>query len=639
MDGFMSAKIFWTIVITGGLGGALVAQAQVNSPFASKKKTQAWELPAAGTTDTPQAPAPAEPTYAPQPTYQTPTPQSAYSGSSFSGPRYTPPQSGATLASQSPAQPSAPQSYSAQTYQSPSSAPAYQAPSSQVPSAQASSARIPAASAPSYYQPQTTQAAPATRSPFAPKTPQTYQNAPAQNVQAPSPNYLGQAYQNQANQNQAYQGQAYQAPNYQGQNYQGQNYQTQAPQYQQRPAQKRSLKDRLGLGNLATSLKGFLKIGAAAVRRDSDVPEIGEWDDSYIADGQLRGEVSAITQGGLEYGAGALVRAQYDEFRRGFGGRIGDCPPTVAGCAAVDVAGVATALRGHTSRFFTAGPSDATEFDVALEGAYLFLRSSYGDVTIGRDDGAAYLFSLGAPSLVAVNASNSPVDYTGLDSVKTVNDASGFSEKITYVSPRLLGDRIGVGVQFGASYSLNARACGVDFCVRENGEDGTGVLAPDLDDVFEFGVSLDRTFSNGVSVEATGTYARASEQSVLVEFDDLETFGAGLQVEWNDFKLGGSWLHSNNALVDGDYEAWDVGLSWKPAQWGASLSYGRAVDDSVNLTSDQITLGGVYDFTDRFTLGSGVQYIERTTPFVIGTDITSQEERAIGVFIEGKVTF
>jgi len=97
-----------------------------------------------------------------------------------------------------------------------------------------------------------------------------------------------------------------------------------------------------------------------------------------------------------------------------------------------------------------------------VEGAYVFLRSAYGDVTLGRDDGAAYLFSLGAPTLMAVNASNSPMDYTGLDSVKTVNDASGFSEKITYTSPRLLGDQIGFGVQLGASYAFNARACGVD---------------------------------------------------------------------------------------------------------------------------------------------------------------------------------
>ena len=620
----MSAKVFWTIVITGSLGGALVSQAQVNSPFASKKKRQAWET-AAPTTLPPLVLAPAETI----PTTPFTPPQSKTYGS------------GATLEGQAPT-----------TQYNPS----YSQPA--------------APQAPSSYVPQSvTPPPPATQSPFAPKTaPRHYQNPSYQapsyqgQYQAPQPSspsgfqdYAAQSQQGQTSGGQTYQPQPYQGQTYQGQTYQGQAYQPQNPQAYQgqygsqpqygyqgqapQPAYKPSWKERLGFGNLATSLKGFLKIGAAAVRRESDVTNINEWDDGYIADGQIRGEVSAITQGGLEYGIGGLVRGQYDEFRRGFGGLVGDCPAGVVGCASVDVNGTPTALRGHTSRFFTSGINDDQDFDVALEGAYVFLRSSYGDVSIGRDDGAAYLFSLGAPGVSAVNGSNSPVDYTGLDSVKTVNDASGFSEKITYVSPRLLGDRIGVGVQVGASYSLNARACGVDYCVRENGEDRTGALAPDLDDVFEFGVSLDRTFSNGLKLEATGTYARASEQSVLAAFDDLESYGFGLQGEWNDFTLGGSWLQSNNGLEDGDYTAWDVGLSWKPAQWGASITYGHAEDDNINLTSDQITFGTVYDFTDRYSLGAGVQYVDRTVPLNTGGVITEEDERGIGIFVEGKVTF
>lgn len=619
----MSAKIFWTIVITGGLGGALVAQAQVNSPFANKKKRQAWEVPQTDTAP-PAAPQTA-PRTQPYPARQPVTPGTVYEKAPDALLPYAVKKAEPQLAGNQ----TGPGADNTVQYSVPSSLPqTYQALTPSLPNTAPPNA--------AYYQPQSAPP-PATRSPFAPKTAPVYQNTPAQY----------QAYQGAGAQLQspAYQDPRYstQAPNYQNQ-YQGQY--NQAPQgqygYQARPAAQAprpSWKDRLGLGNIATSLKGFLKIGGAAVRRESDFTGIDEWDDGYIGDGQIRGEISAITQDGLEYGIGGVVRGQYDEFRRGFGGLVGDCPPDIAGCASVDVNGAPTAVRGHTSRFFSSGTSDAREFEGAVEGAYLFLRSSYGDVTIGRDDGAAFLFSLGAPSLVAVNASNSSVDYTGLDSVKTVNDASGFSEKITYVSPRLLGDRIGVGVQVGASYSLNARACGVDFCVRENGEDGTGSLAPDLDDVLEFGLSLDRKFDNGLSVEATATYARASEQSTLEAFDDLETFGAGLEFEWNDFTLGGSWLHSNNALQNGDYEAWDVGLSWKPAQWGASLSYGHAVDDNVNLTSDQITLGTVYDLSERFTLGTGVQYVDRTVTSAVGGVLTPQDERGIGVFVEGKVTF
>lgn len=594
----MSAKIFWTIVITGGLGGALAAQAQVGSPFAANKKKQAWEI------DTPQD------------TRPSPPPQSSSAPLQITPPQAAPTPSWSSPPPQDLSQnlPYVDKSISAQAPNlagSRSAAPAYIPP-----------ANTPANS-PQYYQAPSAQSSvpqASSRSPFAPQTPPHYENT------APQNNY----YQGQAYQGQAYQGQPYQAQNNLNQGYRA------TPPVQAAP--KQSWKDKLGFGNIATSLKGFLKLGAAAVRREGDGFE-SEWDDSYIADGQIRGEVSAITNGGLEYGVGGLIRGQYDEFRRGFGGRVGDCPPDIAGCAGVDIGGVPTAVRGHTSRFYTAGPSDARKTDIALEGAYLFLRSSYGDISVGRDDGAAFLFSLGAPSLVAVNASNSSVDYTGLDSVKTVNDASGFAEKVTYTSPRLLGDRIGFGIQFGASYSPNARACGVDYCVRRNGADGTGVLAPELEDVTEFGVSLDRNFGNGFSAEVTGTYAQASEQTNLAAFDDLESFGFGAELKYTDFTLAGSWLNSNNALENGDYEAWDIGLSWKPAQWGVSLSYGHADDDSVNLTSDQITLGGIYEFNDRFSIGTGLQYVDRDTAFVIGGSVTEQNEKAYGLFVEGKVTF
>ena len=435
--------------------------------------------------------------------------------------------------------------------------------------------------------------------------------------------------------------QAYpQAPNYaqQGSGQQGYGQANQFPQgygaQNQGPMSrpmKGSWKDRLGLGDIVTSVKGFLRIGAAATERDG-------WSEDFIADGKIAGEVSAITEGGLEYGIGAEVRGQYDKYRRGFGGLVGDCPANIPGCSSVDIEGTPTAYRGHTSQFYASGPDNAKEGELGLEGAYLFLRSSYGDLTLGRDDGAAYLFSLGAPSLMAVNGSNSPVDFTGLDAVKTVNDASGFAEKITYVSPRLLGDNIGVGIQIGASYSPDAQACGVDYCVRKNGKDGTGVIAPDLKDVFEAGLSLDRTFTNGLKVEATGTYATASEDSGIAAFDDLSAYNFGFDVTYADWRMGASYLDSNNGLADGDYTAWDVGVTWKPAAWGVSASYGQSTEDNIRVKANQVVVGGTYDF-DRFTLGAGVQYIERKSPVENLGAITMEKEKATAVFIQGAIDF
>lgn len=397
----------------------------------------------------------------------------------------------------------------------------------------------------------------------------------------------------------------------------------------------RSWKDRLGFGKLRTLFTGGATVGAAAVNNPNAQ---GGWDVEFIGDADAGVEVSAITQGGLEYGVNLRARAQYDRFRRGFGQRLADCPPTAAGCSSAVIDGTATGLRGHTSQFFTDGADDARAEEIQLESAYVFLRSAYGDVTLGRDDGAAYLFSLGAPSLLKVGASNSPVDYTGLDSVKTVNDASGFAEKVTYITPRLLGDTVGVGVQLGVSYAPNARGCGVDFCVRTNEDQGSGTIAADLQDVIEVGLALDRKFGNGLEVEATVNYARADERSGFAGLDDLESFNGGLELKYNEWVLGGSYLNSNNGLLDGDYEAYDIGLTWKPSRFGFTLGYGHATDDNVNLISDQAIFGLSYDF-DKITIGTGVQYIDRSTDVFNGIDVTRQSEDAYGIFIETGFTF
>ncbi len=472
-------------------------------------------------------------------------------------------------------------------------------------------------------------------------TPAAQQNF-AQNYAAP--NYqqtpYGDPNQPQWGQQAQYQGRAYQNPNYQNPNYQSQSYQGQAyqgqpPYAQQGPVPqpktaKRSWKDKFGWNNLKTVFRGGATVGAAAVENPNGA---GDWNAEFIGDADIEVEVSAITQGGLEYGANLGARAQYDRFRRGFGQRLPDCPPTAAGCSSAVIDGVVTGLRGHTSQFFSDGADDAQAEEIQLESAYVFLRSAYGDVTLGRDDGSAYLFSLGAPSLLKTGASNSPVDYTGFDSVKTVNDASGFAEKVTYTSPRLLGDTVGIGVQFGASYAPNAEGCGVDYCVRSNNDQGSGTIAADLRNVVEVGIALDRNFGNGFKAELTGSYARADERSGFTGLDDLEAFNAGVELTYNDWVLGGSYLHSNNGLLDGDYEAYDVGLTWKPSRLGFTLGYGHATDDNVNLSSDQAVFGVSYDF-DTITVGTGVQYIDRSTSAFDGLNVTRQSEDATAIFIQ-----
>ncbi|NNE58928.1 MAG: porin [Hellea sp.] len=645
-----TALVFVSTLALSGLGLTLVAQAQNSpSPF-SKKGTQAWEKGAAAPASAPATSqsgysypnvATTQPQYQSRSTQQPAAESGAYQPSgnlaapAASAPtkaypstyNYSLPSTNESAPISYPVQPASVAASGGTPYPSTYKGPAPVQTQHAAPS-QASGTYSPGASYdyPSY-QRHGAQAAPSQPA-LRPASQASHASGAYYPGRATQPHMMSQTYGAQTAQGQPY------PP--QGQPYPNQSRPNQGPMIQ--PRGPRTFAQKMGLDNVAFLYEGYVRSGAAATYHDPNDLDHG-WREDFILDGSLRAEVSAITPGGLEYGIAGKVRGQYDQYRRGFGGLVGDCPAGVAGCNSVNVGGTDYVLRGHTSRFYASGVDDAKDFEAQLEGAHLFLRSGYGDVTLGRDDGAAYLFSLGAPTLLNVGASNNSVDYTGLDAVKTLNDASGFSEKITYTSPRLLGDNVGVGIQFGASYALDAEACGVDYCVRGNNDEPAGVLGADLEDIAEFGIALDRKFANGLSVEATGTYARGSEQSGLAVFDDLESYGLALELGYGDFILGGSYLASNNALANGDYKAMDIGLTWQPSRLGFTVGYGHAEDDNVGLTSDQAVVGVSYDWRENVRFSTGLQYVNRDVNVNNLGLVSGQNEDATSVFVEGRFTF
>ena len=399
-----------------------------------------------------------------------------------------------------------------------------------------------------------------------------------------------------------------------------------------RPNRPRSWSERLGLGNISTKVFGHAKGGLAA--RDQDLPLTDEgWEADGILDGYLAAEVSAITQGGLEYGVALGLRGAYDGDGPLFGGQVGGCPLGAVCPGQVTLGTQDFALRGHTSQLFTGLDAYDHESRLALETAHLFLRTGYGDITVGREVGAAELFSLGAPTVLELGLSNGRADYTSLSVAKSTNDPTAFAEKIAYTSPRLGGDRIGVGLQVGASYTPDVDACGAYTCFRRNGsEKAAGSIGPVLEDAWEFGAAFDRTVGD-LKAEITATYATARQKESLAAFDDLTSWGLGAEVEWRDFTLGGGYLSSNNGLADGDYTSWDIGLAWRSGDWGASAAYAFAEDENVDVTSDEFTLGLSRSFGD-FHVGTGVQYIEREAPYLVGGVATLEEESATAVFVE-----
>ena len=246
-------------------------------------------------------------------------------------------------------------------------------------------------------------------------------------------------------------------------------------------------------------------------------------------------------------------------------------------------------------------------FDVGsrggLELAYLYVDAPWGDVSLGRDVGAASILDARPPRLLnLVGSGSARLDPTGLAFARARNDATGPSTKITYLSPRW------VGVRLGASFTPEVDPDSVDFDLDDLPDD---VATADLENVAEFALSFRHRFAeSGIRLRAglTGTFAESSGARDV--FSDYQAIGAGLELEKGDWQGGVRYLSSNNAVDSGEYEAIETSVLRTFGDWTLGAEYAHASDALLNLEGDSWTIGVMRALTDEVQLG--VAYISDT---------------------------
>ena len=190
---------------------------------------------------------------------------------------------------------------------------------------------------------------------------------------------------------------------------------------------------------------------------------------------------SKILQNGAEVSGHLAFRAQTDHpARPGFSGAIYDCPPALAACPSIAGQGV----RGAFSRIGSLGATDETGPRGSLELAYISVDGGWGEVGLGRDSGVGARFYEGGPTVFTLARDHDPIlDPTGLVIARTRNDISSTAEKISYVTPRLLGVRAGI------SYTPDASVRRLDLNTDYS---SAGIIEPELDDAVEVGLQGSR---------------------------------------------------------------------------------------------------------------------------------------------------
>ena len=282
-----------------------------------------------------------------------------------------------------------------------------------------------------------------------------------------------------------------------------------------------------------------------------------------------------------------------------------------------------TADNGLTYGFHAELEADGGDDATTVEESYLYLASSLGRVNLGSEDGAAYLLQVAAPSADAnidgLRQYIQPFDFAGvaangvnvltLDGLDYDNDLTGYSEKVTYLSPNW------AGFQFGLSFTPEIsvdRSGGLGALVQNatlaatgsdvNSASGlSGFAEDDLGRAYEAAARYEGTFNN-VGYAVGGGYTQGdngdtNEWNVGADFD-IGAFGVG--AAYTESELGGIDYDADTVVVGADYTT-------GPFQFGASY-LNQEVDDAYE--ADRYTGGVVYTVTQGLTLRGSVQYVD-----------------------------
>ena len=320
----------------------------------------------------------------------------------------------------------------------------------------------------------------------------------------------------------------------------------------------------------------------------------------------LTGQSEKVLESGLRIRARGALRLQRDHPSR---------PGGIGGFG-----NIAASTTGAFSGLSAAPPIDSSDLRARLETAYLQVDGGYGELRIGKDSGVASRFHEGAKSVLShARLDSALLDPTGLSAIRTRNDLTGPSAKVSYASPRLIGIRAGV------SFTPEADADGLD---RRPAASSAG-LAPDTQNAIELALNATRRFRDtGVRVDIGLGWSSAdvSADALTPQYGNVETWSAGTRIEKEDWTIGASWLTSDNGLTDSAYSAWSAGIHREAYSTDFSIEYGRSSDDGLSLDAEDWRFGLAREITPDSRIAVAYLRDEVETPL--------RQQRSQGIVVE-----
>jgi outer membrane protein OmpU len=242
-----------------------------------------------------------------------------------------------------------------------------------------------------------------------------------------------------------------------------------------------------------------------------------------------------------------------------------------------------------------------------VDESYVYFAGSWGRVNAGKEDGAAYLLQVAAPSaddnIDGIRSFIAPTTLgTGIQT-DYANDHGVDSDKITYLSP------VFSGFQVGATYAPEMTLAG---------SAGNGLNTTE-GDLMEAAVRYEGM------VGSVGLIAGAGYTQTDADYD---AWNAGVDLDIGAFGVGAVYLTEDDAATDVDTYA--VGADYTTGPFKLGASYLNADDDAAG-ELNRYAAGVVYSYGPGMTFRGSVGYAE--------TDDTGADDDATTVTVGTQINF
>ncbi len=287
------------------------------------------------------------------------------------------------------------------------------------------------------------------------------------------------------------------------------------------------------------------------------------------------------------------------------------------------------------------------------EESYAYFSGAWGRVNFGKEDGANYLLQVAAPSAdenfdglrqyinpenifitdingalssgVGGSAGAGSRGFIHTGKLDYADDATGYSNKITYLTPVWSGFQAGGsytpsgGVRRGGDGTESSKAFGVGVTNTGSNNDVWG-------DAWEGALRYEGKWQE-LGVTLGGGYTHVHEQQTVAagdNTDDFNQWNLGGALTWQQFGLGVAYTHDNGALDNnGGNRTWVVGLDYTTGPFkigGSYLNNHEGLGDNVagnsqgDLDTTRWAAGVVYTYGPGMTFRGSVGWVRSDLP-------------------------